>query len=51
MAITHALNLLDGLDQLAIGFAFIVSLSILASNLLPENIGVRNLRNIMRLAL
>jgi UDP-N-acetylmuramyl pentapeptide phosphotransferase/UDP-N-acetylglucosamine-1-phosphate transferase len=51
MAITNALNLPDGLDQLATGIAFIVSLSLFAINLLPENIGVRNLKNIMRLAL
>ena len=39
VAITNALNLLDGLDGLAAGTAFIVSISIFGIALLTENIG------------
>ncbi len=39
VAITNALNLLDGLDGLAAGTAFIVSISIFGIALLNENIG------------
>lgn len=39
VAITNALNLLDGLDGLAAGTTFIVSLSIFAIGLLNENTG------------
>jgi UDP-GlcNAc:undecaprenyl-phosphate GlcNAc-1-phosphate transferase len=39
VAITNAFNLLDGLDGLAAGTAFIVSLSIFGIALLDENIG------------
>lgn len=39
VAITNALNLLDGLDGLAAGISFIVSLSLFAIGLLNENMG------------
>ena len=39
VAITNSLNLLDGLDGLAAGTAFIVSLSIFCIALISENIG------------
>jgi UDP-GlcNAc:undecaprenyl-phosphate GlcNAc-1-phosphate transferase len=40
VAITNALNLLDGLDGLAAGTSFIVSLSMFGISLLNENIGM-----------